>query len=412
MHIDNFETLIYGEDGTSPIRPLLLRMLEQAKKDQVRLRIDVRSQAMGTANTRNEHTIFADPNEVDADALMRNILDRLNDSPGEGFLGQLRINFSPAGNSSDRYASWTRTLKSTPAPRMMGGMYANAQEDDEEEGDDDDDSNSAEQFHRSSRGGGGGMMMQQPVYQSGGIVDEAAARAWLDAAMGYCFRSMAQQFSMFERATRMMETYTLRFGFPTAPGIVESRGGEPHSSAPGTPGPQGLGMLPMVLNAAMQLAGNNDREPAPAPAPMTSMQGSPSRVDSRAAAMAGASRMVRALKPLPPRKPLAIPARGYEPPPEQEEADEEYSGDDEGGGSERSGYGMSGYDDEDYASGDDGSGEEEDYGDENDGSDGMPDLNNLSAEEMKAAVIGWIRADPSRKADVMGMLPDLSKEIT
>ena len=121
--------------------------------------------------------------------------------------------------------------------------------------------------------------------------------------------------------------------------------------------------------------------------------------------------MVRALKPLPPRKPLAIPARGYEPPPEQEEADEEYSGDDEGGGSERSGYGMSGYDDEDYASGDDGSGEE-DYGDENDGSDGMPDLNNLSAEEMKAAVIGWIRADPSRKADVMGMLPDLSKEIT
>ena len=121
--------------------------------------------------------------------------------------------------------------------------------------------------------------------------------------------------------------------------------------------------------------------------------------------------MVRALKPLPPRKPLALPARGYEPPPEQEEAEDEYTGDDEGGG-ERSGYGMSGYDDEDYASGGDDGSNEEGY-DEDDGSDGsMPDLNNLSADEMKAAVIGWIRADPSRKADVMGMLPDLSKEIT
>jgi hypothetical protein len=410
MHIDNFETLIYGEDGTSPIRNLLLRMLEQAKKDQVRLRIDVRSQAMGTANTRNEHTIFADPNEVDADALMRNILDRLNDSPGEGFLGQLRINFAPAGNSSDRYASWTRTLKSTPMPRMMGGMYSSAQEDENDGSeDDDDDGNSAESFSRpSSRGGGGMMMQQQPVYQ-GGIVDEAAARAWLDAAMGYCFRSMAQQFSMFERATRMMETYTMRFGFPTAPGIVESRGGEPHSSAPGTPGLQGLGMLPMVLNAAMQLAGNGDRDPAPAPVATTSMQGSPSRVDSRSAAMAGASRMVRALKPLPSRKPLALPARGYEPPPEQEEVDEDYSGDESEG--ERSGYGMSGYDDEEHASGgDDGSNDEDEGYDE--GSDGQPDLNGLSADEMKAAVIAWIRADPSRKADVMGMLPDLSKEIT
>lgn len=410
MHIDNFETIIYGEDGVSPIRNLLLRMLEQAKKDQVRLRIDVRSQAMGTANTRNEHTIFADPNEVDADALMRNILDRLNDSPGEGFLGQLRINFAPAGNSSDRYASWTRTLKSTPMPRMMGGMYANAQEDENDGSeDDDDDGNSAESFSRpSSRGGSGMMMQQQPVYQ-GGIVDEAAARAWLDAAMGYCFRSMAQQFSMFERATRMMETYTMRFGFPSAPGIVESRGGEPHSSAPGTPGLQGLGMLPMVLNAAMQLAGNGDRDPAPAPVATTSMQGSPSRVDSRSAAMAGASRMVRALKPLPSRKALALPARGYEPPPEQEEVDEDYSGDESAG--ERSGYGMSGYDDDHASSGDDGPNEEDD-GYEDRGQDEQSDLNGLSAHEMKAAVIAWIRADPSRKADVMGMLPDLSKEIT
>ena len=50
--------------------------------------------------------------------------------------------------------------------------------------------------------------------------------------MGYVFRSQAQQFAMFERATRMMESYTLRFGFPThEAGIIEARGGEPHASA-------------------------------------------------------------------------------------------------------------------------------------------------------------------------------------
>ena len=42
----------------------------------------------------------------------------------------------------------------------------------------------------------------------------------------------------------------------------------------------------------------------------------------------------------------------------------------------------------------------------------MPDLNGMSPEEMKQTVIAWIRADPSRKADVMNMLPDLSREIT
>ena len=42
----------------------------------------------------------------------------------------------------------------------------------------------------------------------------------------------------------------------------------------------------------------------------------------------------------------------------------------------------------------------------------MPDLNGMSPEEMKKTVIDWIRADPSRKADVMNMLPDLSREIT
>ena len=100
MYSENFENLIYGDDGQSPIRPLLIRTLDTAKKEGARLRIDVRSIALGTSNSRNEHTLFMDPNENDADGLMRLLTERLNDSPGEGFLGQIRMNFAPAASCS------------------------------------------------------------------------------------------------------------------------------------------------------------------------------------------------------------------------------------------------------------------------------------------------------------------------
>jgi hypothetical protein len=35
----------------------------------------------------------------------------------------------------------------------------------------------------------------------------------------------------------------------------------------------------------------------------------------------------------------------------------------------------------------------------------------LSTEEMKQAVLTWLRADPSRKGEVMAMVPDLMKEL-
>ena len=42
---------------------------------------------------------------------------------------------------------------------------------------------------------------------------------------------------------------------------------------------------------------------------------------------------------------------------------------------------------------------------------GPPDLTGLSKEEIAEVVVKWVRADPKRKADVMDMLPTLSKEI-
>ena len=63
-------------------------------------------------------------------------------------------------------------------------------------------------------------------------------------------------------------------------------------------------------------------------------------------------------------------------------------------------------------------GEEDDnYGYDGGGDDDYPevpeppDLSGMSGDEMKQAVIGWIRADPSRKSEIMNMLPELTKEI-
>ena len=399
MYVENYDTLIYGEDGDSPIRKTLVDVLERAMNDKARLRVDVRSIAQGTGTSRSEHTLYMDPNDNDADGLMRILVDRLNASPGEGFMGQIRMNFSPAGNSAERYGSWTRTLKPRP---ISSGRSAIRDEEEEDVGEDEDDDNSAQSFSRPRSGGdGGGGGGYSQGGQGGGVnLSDDQVRLWLETTMGYVFRSQAQQFAMFERATRMMESYTLRFGFPThEAGIIEARGGEPPpSAAPGGAGPGGaFGMLPMLLQAAAKLA-TGGNEPAPAPPPAQIVQaGSAARASSRTTAIAGAGRMIRQLKQQPtPRR----PAQGYEPPPREEEEPEEtrmerWSGEEEDGGEGEAG--------------------EEAYEEEMEaprGGGGPPDMTGLSPEAMKDAVIQWIRADPSRKADVMNMLPDLSREIT
>lgn len=401
---ESFDNLIYGEDGQSPIRTLLIRMLETAKKDGVRLRLDVRSIAQGTVNSRSEHTLFMDPNENDADGLMRILVERLNDSPGEGFLGQIRINFAQAGSSGERYASWTRTIRALSAsPSRLG--TGPVEEDGEEEGGEEEDDNSVHSFSRGSSRSAVAYAPPTHGPPAGVMLSDEQVRLWMETMMGYVFRSQAQQFAMFERATRMMESYTLRFGFPThEPGIIEARGGEPPpSAAPGSPGPSGFGILPMLLQAATKIAAGGGEE-APAPAPPSSTQlvpvGSAGRANNRAQAISGASRMVRALRKDPPLP--KQPAEGYERPPEVEDEPERGAPSwDEGGHDDAH---AKSYEEEDEAY------EEEDGGTEEGG--GMPDLTGMSAEEMKATVINWIRADPSRKAEVMNMLPDLSREIT
>lgn len=395
MYTESFENLIYGDDGQSPIRPMLMRVLTDVKKDAVRLRIDIRTTPQGTNNSRNEAQLVIDPDETDADGIMRILVERLNDSPGEGFLGQIRMNFSEAGASGRRYASWTRTIRApSPASRI-----STPSEEEEEEVEEDDDNSST------SFGRGGGSRASR---RGGGVLlDESNVRLWMETMMGYVFRSQAQQFAMFERSTRMMESYTLRFGFQThEPGIAEIRGGE---TPPGSPGPpSGFGLLPMLVAAATKIAAGGS-DPKPAPMQVQASVAPSLNRQNRTAAISGAGRSVRALRgPPPPRR----PAEGWSDPPEID--DEPETGSDES------------WEDEEEEATSPPSRSEHHRSDRSDRSErepreetGLavqgtsgPDLTGMSAEEMKAAVIAWIRADPSRKADVMGMLPDLSNEIT
>ena len=386
--LSSFDDLIYGEDGMSPIRSTLDRVLQDARGDEVRLRIDVRSKPIGVPTSRQEHTFNVDPDETPVDAIMRILVERLNESPGEGFEGELRINFSQAGASGRRYGSFQRQIRqayktnpSQPPPRFFR-QPREEQYNEEMEGEGEIENGPTAFEHAQYE-------QQQMSYDQGmqgsGIVDQAQARQWLDTTMGFTFRSMAQQMAMFERATRMMEAYTLRFGWPTQePGITEMKGGDGGSAAN-----SGLGILPMLINAAAHLA--NSGSPNEVGAKMGNMaQGEePPTGAARDAAIQGAARMIREL-------PRPQGGRGPEYPTDYAPNDP-YSGgpgpdpmDPEGGGA---------YFDDDMSIPEPSMHAQ------------APDFGSLSGDEMRDAVISWVRADPSRKEEVLEMLPELSKEI-
>ena len=374
--ISGYEDLVYGEDGHAPIRKVLEDALTRAQEDKVRLSIEVRVQPVGVPNTRQEAKFFADPHETTSDNLMRILVDRMEDSPGPEFHGQIRINFAPAGHSGEKYGSWTRTI------RYSAGNLANpaGMRSVTIEGDEDD--NNAELLHLLEAAQSQGM-------NGAGPVDNAQMRQWLETAMGFTFRSMAQQMTMFERATRMLEAYVLRFNFPggNMPGGVTE---VPTSSGAPNNGAGGLGLLPMLLNAASHLAN------ADTPADMAGRAGSmatgapPPTGAARQAAIQGAGRLIGTLgNPSPP----ADPADGFEPPPPLPHPHDPTPDHGNGGGGAF-------FEDDDYDSFSDLA------------QDPAEALSELSPQDMKEAVVQWIRANPDQnKQAVMDMLPELSKEI-
>ena len=387
MHISSYDDLIYGEDGHSPIRKTIEDALGRAKTDKVRLRVEVRTKVGGAPTQRQEHVFVVDPETAGPDAVMRVLVEKLEGSPGPEFHGQIRVNFSQSSHTGERYGSWTRTIRyvseGSSLPGYGGRMSGGGDEDEEEDG------NSAAMLEGSM-----GMPMHgAPGYgrMSHGPVDDVQMRQWLETTMGFAFRSMAQQMQMFDRATRMMEAYTLRFGFPhpTEAGITEIRGESDRGSGNQGGAASGAGILPMLLNAAAHLA--NADSPAQVverTAQMATGQAPPQGA-ARMAAIRGAGQVVNAIQRVRP------PAQGFEDAPDLD------GGPSEGSYNEDEGYDGGGYDGDEDGGYDEGGG----------GGGGMPDLSGLPPEEVKRAVIDWIRENPANKSAVMQMLPELSKEI-
>ena len=510
----DFHTMIYGEDGEKPLRPTIERCMEQAKEDNERLRVEVRTKPLGTTTSRQEHVFSVDAEENYIDTVMSAVYERLTSSPGEGFEGEIRINFYQAGNTSIKYGSFTRKIRSadsissdvSPANFMggmnnpmagmnnpMGGMNNpmagmggfGGDEDfsgiDPGEGGGFEDQGFEQNAHQGSANNGFDMnqmtqmMMQMQQNQSQNdpknIVDQKMSMDWLNHTMSFLFRSLSQQMAMFERSTKMIEIYSMRFGLPQplerpsperiireVPMDFPQMHSQP--SAPQPPEPSGLGILPTLLQAASQLAGSpgaanmlktagalasglgNSSKPAPppsAPQPPAPIQQRPRKRKSRTT-VEKAGPPVRHRKPSPPK-----PARPIS------DADEfgwetESPPMNMGSGSNEFNFGLDGtssvpinpfgknddgenrnpFQDDDPGF-DDMNFDDIDMGDMDMGEfdmgdmdpnqeinlpDDFPDLNGMSADEMKQTVIDWIQADPdNRKTQIMQMLPELSALI-
>ena len=85
MHYHDYETMLYGEDGENPIRPTVLRCIQEAVQAETRLKVEIRVKHLGTTSTKAEHTFVVDAKEEHADIIIANIKDRLDAAPGDAF---------------------------------------------------------------------------------------------------------------------------------------------------------------------------------------------------------------------------------------------------------------------------------------------------------------------------------------
>lgn len=222
---------------------------------------------------------------------------------------------------------------------------------------------------------------------------------------------------------------------------------------PPQPEPSGLGILPTLLTAAAQLAGSpgaaNMLKTAGALAgsmgaakPSAPPPSQPQQLQERPRKRRPTTRVEKAGPPVRHRKP--VPPRPAEPISDSD--DFGWEGETPPmrkgrSGSEEFNFGLDGTstvpinpfggmgnpEDSPFGSQDDfgdmnmedfgdmnmgGMGEDVDFNEEVELPDDFPDLNGMSADEMKQTVIDWINADPdNRKSQIMAMLPELSSMI-
>lgn len=491
MYYRDYETMIYGEDGENPLKPTVLRCIEEAANDGNRLRIELRVQHLGTTSSKSEHSFIVDAKEEHCDTIIHNIKTRLDAAPGEGFEGQVRINLYAGGNSGVKYGSFSRQIRLAEQHAGYGhasggnGMFSQTRSPwgmDDDGGDDGyDDGGGGDAFDDAFSGHNQQndfqqnqsfdqmqqmqsmmqMMMQQQMAgqggggNPGGAVDQKMAMEWLSHTMSFLFRSLALQMSMFERSTKLVETYAMRFGLPqplekpAAERIIREVPMElefpEYTPPPQQPVQQEKpSLLPQLLQAASAFAGNpqagallqtaatmlsaNQAPAQPAPPPQPVPRPRIKRKSIPEDYETGNSSGPRYMKQEPPKP--KKPINGVDEwEPTQENDGSNFSFGLDGSHNQIDPFGQrntsnmfadfeeDGDDENDFGFDipDDNAGggfEDDGFDDEIQMPEGMPDLTGMSPEEMKDTVINWVNADPeNRKSQIMAMLPELSSLI-
>ena len=407
--IDCYDALFRPEDGGSSIRHVLVEVLRRAREDKVRLRIEIRVASVGTVASRQEAILKVDPELTDPDTLIQKLIDQCEDSPGPEFHGQLRLNFSPEGHAGQKYQSWTRQIHHKTMG-TVGLTHAHHHDDDE-----DLDPNESYGLVTGDASTITAQQYAQMEQFNRMIVGQ------LETAMGFNWRSMAQQQAMFERVIRVLESIVLRFGFqdpaagqwPQHPGIemVPAANGD-RSDPPAAPG-----LLQTLLATVATMANSTSPGDALKRAGSLAAGQPPPQAAIREAAVRGAGALVNRMGPPEPASP-ALPAPGVSPPPRlpsPHRTSHAGPGDVEDGSLVpwQEGDGLDGSElDPDAGA---------PYGpDELDFDPGVgpqdPEaalaaMQNLPPEDMQELVVSWIKAQPDRTV-VMGMLPQIQAAIT
>jgi hypothetical protein len=401
LHIDEYRDIIDGS-GRNNITPAIEEAIKIAKEDNVRVRIYIRVKDTGTPTMRKVNEARFDPNVTSVENVKQILIQKLEDSPGPEFSGTVKIEF--LDNSNSNYLSgYQRNVRI--------GTVAQYDPNSEVVDDYNDVSMIEEEVDEERRDEYVSLLKSQLQAKDRDIAQQ---RAFVDASMGFMFKSQAQMQAMFERACRMMENYTLRFGFPhnSIPGVTEIHGSGNSEPVPppalqGGGGGGNMGILPMLIKMAGQLA-QGEAQPAPAQNPPAIAQ-RPQR--SRMQSVVEGSQDVRYMRGGVPQ--YAEPMEGAIPaPPLPDENDHPMTPSHDPYTNQlmtsRPQH-QDGYDDEEDDSYEDGDGYDDEYDD--DQSNALNQFNSMDAESMKQLVLGWVKASPENRAAAMDMGTDLVSEI-
>ena len=312
--ISDYEDLIYGVDGSRSIDKSIGNAIQQGTENKSRIRAEIRIKHAGQAGGSKAHQFVFDANPAHIENVKRKIVDLLNDDPGPTYEGQIRVNFK-LNASGEHLNSFTRTIQ-IGIPERSSGFDLDNDGDELDESVDNVD-HEAMLNAMGALGGGGqreptGMEGLPPLmkqYLTMLMADANDRRQQLDIIMGFMHRKDAMMMTMFDRAIRAMENYSLRFGLPNnPPGISDVVRDTPPPDNSGGGGGGGLGLLPQILAVAGQIAqggGAGGGAAAPAPAPAPARGGGANRMNR----IRSAGQSMRQQRPMMPE-----PASGYDTP--------------------------------------------------------------------------------------------------